>query len=332
MLVPYNIFMQLFPVTDALSWNEFVNESNFGHPLQLWGWGEAKRLNGWTPYRLTNADRTRGAQVLLWKIPRTSKYIAYIPRGPICTPDERVDMLDALAAWAKTRKVLYLRVEPAWRSAVFPARWKKSRNSIQLPATYTIDLRKSEDDLLGSMERKHRQYINKSARDGVVIKRFVDGDIESMWAIYQQTAHRAGFGLHAKTYYEELLKELGESSQLYYAYVDNKPEAFLWLACASQTAYELYGGVTQDGQNARANYILKWTAIREMKAANHKIYDFNGRLNDGVGKFKDGFGPEHTDWVGTFDYPVQALGYLLWESFWPFIRPVGRKLMRSIKR
>ena len=44
--------MQLMEVTDRADWDRFVAENAWGHPLQLWGWGEAKRTGDWTPHRL----------------------------------------------------------------------------------------------------------------------------------------------------------------------------------------------------------------------------------------------------------------------------------------
>ena len=58
--------------------------------------------------------------------------------------------------------------------------------------------------------------------------------------------------------------------------------AFLWFAQSNYTSFELYGGVTETGQKVRANYILKWTAMLEMKKRGVKRYDFNGLLNDGI--------------------------------------------------
>ena len=105
----------------------------------------------------------------------------------------------------------------------------------------------------------------------------------------------------------------------------------MWLAAAGRTAYELYGGVNAAGGEIKANYPLKWQAIRAMKAAGYEIYDFNGRLNEGVSRFKDGFGPDETDWIGTYDYPLNAPLYLAWEKLWPLAKPVGR-MLRKIKR
>jgi peptidoglycan pentaglycine glycine transferase (the first glycine) len=157
----------------------------------------------------------------------------------------------------------------------------------------------------------------------------VHGSLEAMFAIYTETAQRAGFGIHGKDYYETLFAELGEQNYLFYAHYEGKPVAFLWLAAAGRTAYELYGGVTAAGGEIKANYQLKWHAMMAMKADGYEIYDFNGRLNEGVSRFKDGFGPDATDYIGTYDYPIQKSSYHLWEHLWPVAKVVGRRLAKA---
>jgi peptidoglycan pentaglycine glycine transferase (the first glycine) len=324
--------MQLLEVTERDAWDEFVARHAWGHPLQLWGWGEAKRGNNWTPHRLVLADGERwmgAAQVLLWPIPRLGRFIAYVPRGPVVEPGSReaAALLEALVAWARARKVLYVRIEPAWTSGAPTARgWRRARHHLQLAETYTIDLRRDEAALLEPMSHKHRQYIRKSERDGVSAARVTDGDLSAMYRIYALTAQRAGFGIHGEGYYDVLHRELGARSYAYYARYQGQVVAFLWLAAAGRTAYELYGGVDEVGQAMKANYFLKWQAMRELKAAGYEVYDFNGRLNEGVSRFKEGFGPDETDYIGTWDYPLNAAGYHAWEHLWPVVKVVGRRV------
>jgi peptidoglycan pentaglycine glycine transferase (the first glycine) len=325
--------MQLVEIIDRTTWDEFINGHAQGHPLQLWGWGEAKRANNWTPYRLvlTAGEEWKAAvQVLLWPIPRLGKRIAYVPRGPVVDPasPEAARLLEALVAWAKQHRVLYVRVEPAWLKAKLPEGWRRAGNTLQMNETYTIDLAKSEEQLLEPMIRKHRQYIRKAGRDGVAVERQTGGDLAAMYEIYTQTAQRAGFGIHTEEYYAGLFKELGEHNFLYYARVEGRPVAFLWLVATGPVAYELYGGVTPEGQDIKANYLLKWRAITEMKAQGRQVYDFNGRVSEGVSQFKAGFGPDETDYMGTWDYPLSLVGYHLWERLWPMAKPVGRLIGR----
>jgi peptidoglycan pentaglycine glycine transferase (the first glycine) len=311
-----------------------VDAHPFGHPLQLWGWGEPKRAGNWTPHRLVLVDRTEwvgAAQLLVWPIPRTGRCIAYVPRGPVADPTgpHAQELLAELAVWSKARGALYLRIEPAWLDAALPGGWQQARHSLQMRETYTIDLTTPEADLLQTMGHKHRQYIRKSERDGVTIARSSGGaaDLRSMFDIYTLTAQRAGFGIHTGEYYSQLSAQLGTHSYLYTATFERQTVAFLWLAAAGWTAYELYGGVNALGQQAKSNYLLKWRAITDMKSDGYRIYDFNGRFNEGVSRFKEGFGPVESNYIGTWDYPLNKLGYELWERLWPVASPIARRLL-----
>jgi peptidoglycan pentaglycine glycine transferase (the first glycine) len=329
----YNVDMKLVEIADRGAWDEFVGTDANGHPLQLWGWGETKRVNGWVPYRLALVDGEEwkaAVQVLLWPIPRTGRFLAYVPRGPVAEPGSAAahHLLAGVAEWARAHRALYVRVEPAWITGKLGKGWRRAKHHLQMAATYTIDLRKSEEQLLVPMSHKHRQYIRKSERDGVSVARVEDADLAAMYGIYAETAGRAGFGIHSEEYYRALHEELGERSYVYYAWYQGEAVAFLWLAGAGRTAYELYGGVTEVGQAMKANYFLKWQAMREMKAAGYEIYDFNGRLNEGVSRFKEGFGPAETDYIGTWDYPLSAVGYGVWEHLWPLVKVAGRGVAR----
>jgi peptidoglycan pentaglycine glycine transferase (the first glycine) len=322
--------MKLVEVSDRAVWDGFVAANRWGHPLQLWGWGEAKRVSGWEPYRLALMDDEQivaGVQVLLWKLPKLPQRIVYAPRGPVVEPGSAAarELLKELSDWARTANGLYVRIEPAWTAGA-PKGWVKAKHGIQLAETYTIDLRKSEDELQEPMSRKHRQYIRKAERDGVSVARVPEGETGRMYELYLETAARAKFGIHSRKYYEKLATDLEGRSYLYQAYFEGKPVAFLWLAVAGKTAYELYGGVNAVGGEMKANYMLKWEAIRAMQASGYEIYDFNGRLNEGVSRFKDGFGPDATDYIGTYDFPINKLGYQVWESLWPVAKRIGRSL------
>jgi peptidoglycan pentaglycine glycine transferase (the first glycine) len=273
--------MQLIEVTDRTQWDEYVSGHPYGHPLQLWGWGEAKSDNRWTAQRLAwsdGQDWQAAAEVLLWPIPKLGRYIAYVPRGPVVAPEHSAAVLAALAVWAREHRALYLRVEPAWRSAKWGRGWVKARHHLQMNETYTIDLTKSEDDLLAVMSRKHRQYIRGAERDGVSVVQVTDGNLDAMFRIYQETAARAGFGIHPRDYYERLYAALGPANELFYAVYEGQPVAFLWNAVAGVTAYELYGGMDDVAAKIHANYLLKWTAFTTAQGEGYTLYDFNGRV------------------------------------------------------
>lgn len=325
--------MKLTETTDASAWDTLVLASDDPHPLQLWGWGELKRQNGWQPYRLLEGDRAL-AQMLIWTVPQLGWKLAYIPRGPLRGGEKkRVDgvVLQTLRDFAADQGAFCLQIEPGWaEEASWPDGWRQSRRPILMHETFAIDLGHSEDELLAAMARKTRQYIRKSAHDGVLVERDRDGRyLDQVLDVYSQTAQRAGFGLQTEHYYRTLFTELGEQNAVYVALIDKKVEAFLWLATAGRTAFELYGGVTATGERLRANYTLKWSAMQQMKAAGVTYYDFNGNLHDGVGRFKQSFGPEFVRYTGSWEYALKPAQYQFFTKVWPLAKPIGRFLMRK---
>lgn len=321
--------MNLREITDQSEWDGIIQNHPYGHPLQLWAWGELKRHNGWQPIRLAGKDAA--AQLLLWPIPRLGKNITYVPRGPVAEPSTKpaVEMLAELVKAAKQNNALFLKIEPAWKTADLPRGWRPAKEQIVLAETYTVDLTKPNEQLESAMRSKTRQYIRQAERNNLKLQRVdASGDLSDFWRIYKDTAARAGFGIHALDYYRQLHQLFGDNSYLYYATQDGQAEAFLWLIAGAGTALELYGGVTKDGGDAKANYLLKSHAIREMKSAGLKLYDFSGRLNEGVSQFKAGFGPDETDYIGSYDYVFNQLGYGLWTGLLPALKPFGRKFLK----
>jgi lipid II:glycine glycyltransferase (peptidoglycan interpeptide bridge formation enzyme) len=109
--------------------------------------------------------------------------------------------------------------------------------------------------------------------------------------------------------------------------LDDQPIAFLWLAISADVAYELYGGMNEDGQRLRANYALKWYAIRKVKEWGLSDYDFGGLVVGGVSVFKQGWASEETVLAGTFDKPLSPT-YPLWSKVLPGAKSVLQKLRR----
>jgi len=316
---------------DKEQWDEYVLETG-GHPLQLWGWGQVKAGHGWTAERIFALDDEKvvgAAQVLIRKLPLPFHSFAYIPRGPIVEDGFKNDFLNALAAMVKRDyRSVVLSVEPNSFEFEKPDGWLRSNNKVLSAETVLLDLHKSESDLLTVMAKKTRQYIRKSAAEGITIRQVRSKeDLEACLHIYRQTAQRAGFNLHQSQYYHDVFNLMGDHSPIFAAFLEDKPIAFLWLAISSETAYELYGGMNDDGQRLRANYALKWFAIRKVKEWGLTQYDFGGLVVGGVSVFKQGWSEEETVFAGTFDKPLSPT-YTLWSKGLPAAKAILQKLRR----
>lgn len=312
-------------------WDDNVIDGG-GHPLQLWGWGEVKSSGSWQVKRVFvyKEGKTIGsAQVLLRRLPWPLKSLAYIPRGPVVAEGNREVVLKELTKYIKRQYgSVAVSIEPDWELMPEVKGWKKSPNTILLPRTIILDLSKSEDNLLADMAKKTRQYIRKSTKSGLEVRMAkTDQDIADCLKIYKQTAKRADFGLHDDEYYHDIFTKLGDHCQIFMATHEGRVVAFLWLAISEEVAFELYGGMDDQGQRLRANYMLKWEAICRTREWGVRRYDMNGLLNDGVSKFKQSFTSGETELVGTYEKPLSPL-YVVWSKG----LPVAKRLIRVFKK
>lgn len=317
-------------------WDDYVLEHG-GHPLQLWGWGDLKALHGWTADRLylyDAEDQIMGAvQLLIRRLPWPFRTLAYVPRGPVVDEANRGEMLKLLAEYAKqTYHSVALSIEPDSYEYVVPQWWGKSKNHILPARTIVLDLTKSESELLNDMVKKTRQYIRKSASEAIKIKKVrSQEDLDKCLEIYHATAKRADFNLHSDQYYHDVFNKLGDHSPVFAAYVDEQPVAFLWLAISADTAFELYGGMDDLGQQLRTNYALKWHAILKCKEWGLSRYDFGGLIEGGVTTFKLGWASQETHLAGTFDRPL-SMFYGLWSRGLPMAKKVVQRVKSLLRR
>lgn len=316
--------------TTKSEWDAFINQHS-GHPLQLWAWGDVKSVHNWRVERVFIQDggQTIGAaQLLIRTLPKPLTALVYVPRGPVASDNQTATVLDALRRHAKhVYGAVAITIEPDWEGEITAPGWKKSKNTILIPRTLILDLRQSSDQLQAAMAKKTRQYIRKSAGEAIDIRRVESREeLDQCLALYKLTSQRAGFAVHTDDYYYDIFDQFGDDSPIYAAFSGAQAVAFLWLATSRSTAFELYGGMNDEGQRLRANYALKWHAIQQMQARGAVRYDFNGLLNDGVSTFKQSFASHENMLVGTYDYALSPL-YIVWNRGLPLVK----KLIRKVK-
>ena len=318
-------------VNDASTWDDLV-DARGGHPLQCWGWGELKSGEHWRALRLAvyrNGEPIGGAQVLQRSLPGPLRPLLYVPRGPFADHGEQDEVTARIAQYCRDRvPATVLTIEPDTTTGPSDGPWRRTSNTILIPRTLILDLTRSEEALLSAMAKKTRQYIRKSGREGLDLRLVTTPEgIDQALSLYRETADRAGFAVHGEHYYQDVAARLGARSRLYTAYDDGQPVAFLWLAASRRTAFELYGGMNERGQALRANYTLKWHAIRECQRDGIERYDLNGLLNNGITTFKTGFADHEDLLAGTFDLPLSPI-YPLWARG----LPAAKRVVRAARR
>ncbi len=188
---------------------------------------------------------------------------------------------------------------------------------IQPNATRIIDLSADEAALWGDLRKKWRQYVNKARSGGVVV---VDGDasrLADFYRIYRETADRAGFLIRAESAYRDVWQAFapsGDARLLFAQTADGVPQATLLLVRCGPRVVEPYGGMTAAGADSRANYLLKWEAIRSSREAGATSYDLWGLATGGIAHFKTGFGGREVRYIGAWDLVLDPLGQRAYDA------------------
>lgn len=310
--------MKFLEINNRFEWDELVDNSEYGHPLQLWGWGELKKGNGWIPLRIKSVDNEFAASILLKKIPKLKYFIAYISRGPITSPKKTSEYLESLDNYLKLKNIINLRMETNFLASIpIPKNYQKSKNSILTSKTLQIDLKQDVNEIRKKFNSSTKKYVNRALRNVEIIDyQAIENFTNVFYYLYQQSAKRKKFALQKIDYYQHQLEFLAKNLDIKVAFAKEtrEPIAFLWNVFTKKISFELYGGISDAGVNElaflKANYGLKYDMIVAAKDQGIDIYDFNGRLNDGVEKFKLGFGPEKVDLQPTIINHFSPISHL----------------------
>jgi lipid II:glycine glycyltransferase (peptidoglycan interpeptide bridge formation enzyme) len=301
----------------------------------------------------TERETAFGVQLLL-RQPRLFPWaFAYAPRGPIleawnpATVETFTGSL-RLALASAPQRVSHVRIEPEielngpfdtdgeLRRALRRNGWRPG-TPIQPNRTRQVDLRAGEAALWGDLRKKWRQYVNKARTGGI---RVVDATIERLpefYSIYQETARRAGFIIRTYDSYVtvwEAFARLGMARLLMAETRDGEGVATLFVLRVGNRVIEPYGGMTAAGAESRANYLLKWEAIRTSRDQGAVSYDMWGLSHEGIEHFKSGFGGREIRYVGAWDLVLDPVGRLAFDSAQSMQDRIGlmRHGLRSVRR
>ncbi len=316
------------PLPDPVSdWDGFVAAAPLGSYLQRTAWARVKAVNGWRDVRVVAAggDGPIGAQILLRR-PRPLPWaFAYAPRGPVAAAwtAESIARFTAAVRSARLGRVSHLRIDPeveadgpfdgagALRTALEAAGWRTAP-PIQPARTRIIDLRADEDALWGDLRKKWRQYVNKARSNGITVVEAAEPDpIARFYVVYRETAERAGFLIRTEQAYRDVwdaFRPDGDARMLFAVDADGTDQAALFLVRNGRRVVEPYGGMTAQGAELRANYLLKWEAIRSSRAGGAETYDLWGLAHPGIAHFKTGFGGREVRYVGAWDLVIDEVG------------------------
>jgi peptidoglycan pentaglycine glycine transferase (the first glycine) len=318
------------PDWDPGSWDAYVRGHRRATYLQTTAWARVKRSTGWSATNVGldgEAGGRFGAQLLTRPIPVMPWRFAYAPRGPLADDWNETThgaWIEALRAAARPggrlARTAIVRMDPEIedaepiQQALLRSGWRRAHD-MQPRRTRIVDLTADEDALWSELRKKWRQYVNKARSSGIVV-RDVDPAAEPnafdrFHAVMREVSRRTALPLRSAAAFREVWEAFaptGESRLLFAEAPGGDVQAVLLLVRCGGKVVEPYGGMTEAGAESRANYLLKWEAIRSSREQGATSYDLWGLAHAGIAHFKTGFGGREIHYVGAYDLVLDPLG------------------------
>lgn len=313
---------------ELAEFDQWVTAQPGGSFLQSSSWAAVKSLNGWSAKTvvLYQGDKiAAGAQIFVRKLPFGQK-LCYLPHGPVWDPQAKGSLKGILSSLQDYTEGIAVRAEPyeifsdevakTFRDCGFT----EEVSSMQPAHTIIIDLSQSESELLAGMRQTTRRYIRQAERLGLRVWEDKSGEkIDEFYEILVGLGRRIGFGVHNERYYREIKSRFGDQARLFFVARGEQLLGSYFLVTQGQKCWELYGGVTDAGQELKAGYLLKWHCLLAMKSSGVSRYDQWGVAPEGDPKhhlagvtyFKEGFGGQRMRMLGSYDLIRSPIFYWL---------------------
>lgn len=341
----------LYP-EEKLEYNKVVK-----HPVQTWEWGDFQISQGHKVYRLgvfENNKIIKAYSISFHKIPKLNYSIGTILRGP----DIDQEMLNNIKKIAVDENAIFVKIEPDVYHKVYdrdnlptiisePPHFSGLVVSPKVafyPHSFVVDLSQGEEKILESMHPKTRYNIKVANRHGVKIEEMsTDKGFEIYLDLLFNTTKRQGFYLHTISYHRQLwnsLKKTGMPRIMLASYQGKYLSAFMLFTLNDKLFYP-YGASLAENREVMAPTLLMWECIKLGKSLGLKSFDMWGSLGPeakegdegfvGFHRFKQGYGGQLVQFVGTYDFVVNHSLYKLYNIVdkyrWQFLR-LKAKLLR----
>ncbi|MDE2025764.1 MAG: peptidoglycan bridge formation glycyltransferase FemA/FemB family protein [Patescibacteria group bacterium] len=301
------------------------------HPLQAYEWGTFRNKTGVTVVRKGFFEKnklTQTIQLTIHKIPHVPWTIGYFPKGTMPTKE----MIDELKKIGKAYNCICIQLEPNSKhdedvsQRLSAVGLIPSAHPLFTKYTFMLDLTKSEEDLLKQMHPKTRYNVRVAQKHSVSVQEETSEDaFQAYLNLSEETTKRQGFFAHTPLYHRLMWKTLQAnaekntlSAHLLIARYQNIPLTAWIVFVFHDSLYYPYGASSTQHRETMASNLMMWEAIRYGKKRGLKHFDMWGSLGEspntsdpwyGFHRFKQGYGPQLVEFVGSYDLVINPLLY-----------------------
>lgn len=307
------------------------------HPLQSTAWGEFRSRTGTAVERIgvfEGNTLVSAFSITFHKIPHTHMTIGYVPKSVM--PDEL--MLQALTELGKRHSCVFIKLEPNVSAGVDKPHAHDAITDFLLKHgcvlgrslftrySFMLPIDNSEEELLSKMHQKTRYNIGLAERKGVrIVEDTTREGLEQYITLLNETTKRQQFYAHDNEYFRTMFEVLNKHRMIHIfkATYEEKILSIWMIFVFNQVLYYPYGASSREHRDVMANNLLCWEVIKFGKSRGCKKFDMWGSLGPdpnpkdpwfGFHKFKEGYGGELVQFVGTYDYVLNRRLYAIFRK------------------
>ncbi|GJM41881.1 MAG: peptidoglycan bridge formation protein FemAB [Ardenticatenaceae bacterium] len=280
---------RLSSATDDEAWDSFLRESEAGDLLQSSKWAQLKHKTGWQVSRVVVERDGRivaGAQLLLRPLPFPLGKIAYVPRGPVLVanePELAQLVLAKLQALARAQRLQMLILQPPQEYEALAKRlpathFQPTRVKIAPRSTLRIDLRPSDDEILGQMRPSTRANARRSSRKNMVVRQGSEADLGIFMRLHAASSERQGFSTASEEYYAHMWHLFASSGQgvLLISEYEGEPISAMLAVGFGKVVWAKRFGWSGAQRKRYPNEGLLWATMKWAKAQGYHWFDQDG--------------------------------------------------------
>lgn len=325
--------MLIRPLTEE---EKLLHNQVVHHPLQTWQWGEFRQKTGVAVERVgffQAGKLIKSAQITFHPIPVIGKSAGYFPKGE--PPDEEV--LAALTQLGNKHNALFIKLEPnspapasdsdqfATYKSFLTAHHCQIGRSLFTKYSFLLDLSMTEEELFANLDSKTRYNVNLAHRKGVtIVEDSTTEGLEQYLKILEETTARQGFYAHSPDYFRTMWETLRTADpqanmmRIFHAVYDSTVLTSWIMFIFDGVLYYPYGASRSIHRNVMANNLMMWEMIKFGKSQGCRAFDMWGSLGPnpdtrhpwyGFHKFKQGYGGQLVESLGTYDLVLQPQLY-----------------------
>jgi len=190
--------------------------------------------------------------------------------------------------------------------------------------SFWLDLTKTEAELFAGMKSKTRYNVRLAEKKGVqVVEDSSDKGFEDYWKLMEETTSRQAFFAHDKAYHLKMWQKMKKAGQAHLFKAVYKGEVLsTWIVfILNGVLYYPYGASSREHRELMASNLLAWEVIKFGKEKSCKKFDMWGSLGEnpnkndswyGFHKFKEGYGGELVEFVGSWDLVISPVLYWMY--------------------